>query len=116
MGMSVPELAARLEALGHETRLTIFRLLVRAGGEGMSVGAVQHHTELAASTLSHHLHKLISVGLVSQRREGRTLYCCPEYPMLDEVLQFLRAECCVDADDGVLQTEEADRQSPRSDP
>ena len=94
--MEISQHAARLEALGNETRLSIFRILVRAGGHGLAVGAVQQHTGLARSTLSHHLHKLISVGLASQRREGTTLYCCAEYPAMNETLEFLRAECCVD--------------------
>jgi ArsR family transcriptional regulator len=114
--MEISELAARLEALGHETRLRVFRLLVRAGNEGLAVGTVQHHTGLAGSTLSHHLHKLIAVGLVSQRREGRTLYCCVEFPMLDDILDVLRAECCVDGDDGVCRPQETDRPHRRSSP
>ena len=94
--MEISQHAARLEALGNETRLRIFRILVRAGGHGLAVGAVQQHTGLARSTLSHHLHRLMSVGLVSQRREGTTLYCCAEYPAMNETLGFLRAECCAD--------------------
>ena len=94
--MEHSELAARLEALGNETRLAIFRTLVRAGQDGLPVGTVQQHTGVPRSTLSHHLHKLISVGLVRQRRERTTLYCCVEYPAMDETLGFLRAECCAD--------------------
>ncbi len=114
--MRIPVLAARLEALGHETRLTIFRTLVRAGRNGLPVGALQDHTGLARSTLSHHLHRLISVGLVSQRRAGTTLYCCAEYPAMNETLGSLRAECCVDVHDGAPGAEEADPQYPGSQP
>lgn len=95
--MNTTELAARLGALGNETRLGIFRLLVRAGEQGMPVGAVQQGTGVPLSTLSHHLRKLVSVGLVAQRREGTTLYCCANYPAMHETLGFLHAECCVDA-------------------
>ncbi|NBC46936.1 MAG: metalloregulator ArsR/SmtB family transcription factor [Gammaproteobacteria bacterium] len=112
--METLELAARLEALGHTTRLTVFRILVRAGPNGVPVGAVQDQTGLAPSTLSHHLHKLISVGLVSQRREGRTLYCCAEYPVMNETLDVLRAECCVDMHGGLCREEDADRLYSRS--
>ena len=89
--------AARLDALGSTTRLAIFRTLVRAGREGLTVGDLQKRTNVARSTLSHHLHKLISVGLVHQRRERTSLYCCVEYAVMDETLAFLRAECCADA-------------------
>lgn len=92
-------LADRLEALGNETRLRIFRTLVRAGNDGLPVGAVQQRTGVPRSTLSHHLHKLISVGLVRQRRERTTLYCCVEYNVMDETLGYLRAQCCADVPD-----------------
>ncbi len=95
--MDLPQLAARLEALGNGTRLAIYRTLVRAGREGLPVGTVQQRTGVPRSTLSHHLHKLIAVGLVCQRREGTTLYCRAEYAAMDETLGFLRAECCADA-------------------
>ena len=92
-----PLVAARLGALGNDTRLVIFRLLVRAGHDGLPVGVLQERTGVPRSTLSHHLHKLIAVGLVRQRRERTSLYCCVEYAVMDETLGFLRAECCADA-------------------
>jgi len=95
--MDLSQLAARLEALGNETRLSIYRTLVRAGAEGLPVGAVQRRTGVPRSTLSHHLHKLIAVGLVRQRRDGTTLQCFAEYGAMHETLGFLRAECCADA-------------------
>jgi len=97
--MDPSQLAARLEVLGNETRLAIFRTLVRAGNNGLPVGTVQQRTGVPRSTLSHHLHKLISVDLVRQRREGTRLYCCAEYTVMDETLGFLRAECCADLGD-----------------
>lgn len=92
-----PLVAARLDALGNETRLAIFRILVRAGREGLPVGVLQKQTGVPRSTLSHHLHKLVAVDLVRQRRERTTLFCSVEYAVMDETLDFLRAECCVDA-------------------
>ena len=94
--MDMSQLAARLEALGNETRLALFRLLVRAGEEGLPVGTLQQRTGVPRSTLSHHLHKLISVGLVCQRRERTTLYCCVDYSAMNETLDYLRDECCAD--------------------
>lgn len=73
--MKIDEAAARLEALGNPTRLKIYRMLVRAGDPGLSVGKLQSRLSIPASTLSHHLKTLIIVGLVSQERDVTTLIC-----------------------------------------
>ena len=89
------ELAAkRLGELGHSTRLSVFRLLVKAGEQGLSVGDIKQHLHVAGPTLSHHIHRLISVGLVKQQREGRVLYCIAQLDALREILSFLEKECC----------------------
>lgn len=80
--------------LGHPTRLAIFHHLVKAGDQGIPVGDVQQALAIPASTLSHHLSKLIHVGLVSQRRESRTLYCVPQYEPLFTALNYLQQACC----------------------
>jgi len=67
------EIASRqLEALGNPTRLGLYRTLVRAGGAGLSVGTLQEKHEIPASTLSHHLRRLIDTGLVTQERQATT--------------------------------------------
>ncbi|MEJ1296050.1 MAG: metalloregulator ArsR/SmtB family transcription factor [Candidatus Sedimenticola sp. (ex Thyasira tokunagai)] len=86
--------AKRLAELGHSTRLAIFRHLVKCGPDGCPVGDVQKMLDIPGSTLSHHLGRLMSAGLVEQRRDGRTLYCRPVYSALDEVINFLTDECC----------------------
>lgn len=95
--MDLEQAAGRLEALGNTTRLAIYRLLVRAGPKGMPVGVVQRDLAIPASTLSHHLRRLIAVGLVSQERQGATLLCRASYPAMDDLVAFLTAECCIDA-------------------
>jgi DNA-binding transcriptional ArsR family regulator len=95
--MKVEDAAARLAELGHETRLEVFRYLVRAGHDGAPVGEIQQALGVPGSTLSHHLARLVSVGLVTQRREGRTLHCEPQYDALNELVAFLNEECCVNA-------------------
>jgi ArsR family transcriptional regulator, arsenate/arsenite/antimonite-responsive transcriptional repressor len=95
--MNTPDAAAKLEALGNPTRLELYRLLVRAGHSGLSVGQCQQRLEIAASTLSHHLKTLIIVGLVSQERDGTTLICRANFDRMNELVQFLVAECCADA-------------------
>lgn len=86
-----------LEALGNSTRLAIYRLLVRAGPEGLPVGAIQGALGVPASTLTHHLNRLIWVGLVQQRRRGRQLLCSTNFACLDRMMNFMQRECCVDA-------------------
>ena len=76
--MQTAHAARCLEKLGNPTRLEIFRLLVRAGSEGLAVGEIQDHLGIPASTLSHHLAHLVHVGLVHQAREGRVLRCTPD--------------------------------------
>ena len=93
--MQVDIAAKRLAELGHTTRLEIFRYLVKGGRQGVPVGEIQAQLGVPGSTLSHHITRLVSVGLVMQRREGRTLYCVPQYEKLDELLGFLREECCI---------------------
>ena len=84
----------RLAELGHDTRMSVYRLLVRAGNNGLPVGDIQERLEVSGPTLSHHIHRLINAGLVRQERDGRTLYCYAELDALRDVVGFLEAECC----------------------
>ena len=95
--MKLDHAAAQLEALGNPTRLKIYRALVRAGDPGLPVGRLQEKLGVAASTLSHHLHRLILTGLVSQERRSTVLICRANYFAMDALLGFLSDECCADA-------------------
>jgi len=92
-------IASRLAELGHPTRLSIFKQLVKSGTNGIPVGQIQDELGIPASTLSHHLAKLVNVGLMKQRRESRTLFCVPKFDALVEVIDFLNAECCIEQSD-----------------
>lgn len=96
--MDIDSAAKCLAELGHSTRLAIFRHLVKGGYEGVPVGDIQDALEVPGSTLSHHITRLVSVGLVQQRREGRTLYCVPQYDRLDGLMDFLKEECCANSE------------------
>jgi len=95
--MKVDHAAKQLEALGNPTRLQVYRTLVRAGEPGLPVGRLQQKIGIAASTLSHHLHRLILTGLVTQERQSTTLICRANYPAMDALLGFLADECCADS-------------------
>jgi len=84
----------KLAALGHETRLSIFRLLVRAGEDGLSVGEIGQHLGQAPSTLAHHLSTLVDAGLVGQERQGRVILNRVDFAAMRSMLDFLTAECC----------------------
>ena len=86
--------AACLAELGHPTRLRVFRLLVRAGPEGLPVGTLQSHLDIPGATLSHHLRHMLSAGLIVQEREGRVLRCCLVYRRVEALLEFLMSDCC----------------------
>lgn len=93
--MNVNQAARCLEKLGHPLRLEVFRQLVRAGDAGLSVGEIQDHLGVPASTLSHHIAHLVNVGLVAQERQGRQLICRPDFTLMDGLIDFLTAECCM---------------------
>ena len=80
---------------GNPTRLQIYRLLV-GGQSGLSVGTLQGRMEMAASTLSHHLKRLIEAGLVTQERHATTLVCRAVYAEMWALIGFLQDECCAD--------------------
>ena len=94
--MKLDDAAARLEALGNPTRLKIYRALVKAGDNGMSVGRLQARLDAAASTLSHHLKTLLIVGLITQERQSTTLICRANYHVMNGLLEFLVDECCIE--------------------
>ena len=86
--------ADALAALGNRTRLRLFRLLVRAGEDGLIVGEVQRHLELPGSTLAHHLQTLARAGLVGQERRGREVVCRADFQAMQALLAFLTHACC----------------------
>lgn len=87
--------AQALAALGHEARLSIFRLLVQAGVDGLRISDIGEHLGLAASTLAHHLSTLVDAGLVLQDKKGREVYNRVDFPEMHRLVGFLTAECCI---------------------
>ena len=89
---------AALAALAHETRLGVFRLLVRHGGRGIAAGDIAEALELAPPTLSFHLKELRSAGVVASEREGRSIRYRPDFAAMSALVTFLSENCCEDAD------------------
>ena len=87
-------MARTLAALGHEKRLAIYRLLVRAGEAGLNVGEIGRHLGAPPSTLAHHLAALVDAGLVIQERRGREVFNRADYAVMRRTVGFLTAECC----------------------
>jgi ArsR family transcriptional regulator len=90
----VARYADMLSAIGTEPRLRIMQLLLSADPEGMVVSEIQEELDIPNSTLSHHLDKLRNEDLVRVRREGTFLRYTANTEALQELLQFLYAECC----------------------
>jgi ArsR family transcriptional regulator len=90
----VAKYADMFSAMGTEARLRMMQLLLSAHPQGLFVGEIQSELDIPNSTLSHHLEKLKAEGLVEVRREGTFLRCTANTGALQELLQFLYAECC----------------------
>ncbi len=85
---------AALAALAQDNRLDVYRLLVRAGPNGMPAGAVAEALDLAPNTLTFHFDRLRGAGLVSVRREGRSMIYAARYEAMNGLIAFLTENCC----------------------
>lgn len=87
-----------LSALAQEHRLSLFRLLVQAGSEGIAAGALAESLSVPNSSLSFHLAHLNRAGLIEQRREGRSLIYSANYDAMNALVGYLMENCCAGAD------------------
>jgi ArsR family transcriptional regulator, arsenate/arsenite/antimonite-responsive transcriptional repressor len=83
-----------LGALAHEGRLSVFRMLVQAGGAGLAAGEIARRLGVPASSLSANLNVLSNAGLIDGRRESRSIIYTAAYPRMAELLGFLMEDCC----------------------
>src|SRR5678815_585695 len=86
--------AEQLGALGHPVRLAILRFVVQAGDEGAPAGDIQTRVDLPASTLSHHLKRLLDAGLLNSRSQGTFHYYTADYSVLRMLTDYLWEDCC----------------------
>ena len=92
--MEITTAVERLAALGHATRLAIFRLLVQAGPQGINAGQIAERLEIALPTLSFHLAHLSRVGLIQGRPESRFIFYAADYTAMQDLLSYLTEHCC----------------------
>lgn len=92
--MKNPDAVAALAALAQDNRLDVFRLLVQAGPEGMPAGKVAEALDLAPNTLTFHFDRLRSAGLVTVRREGRSMIYAAQFDTMNALIGFLTENCC----------------------
>lgn len=92
--MFFPNAVEALSALGHASRLAVFRLLVRAGEDGMAAGMIAQEVGALPNTLSTHLTILSHAGLIRSRRDGRSVIYLANYDGMRDLLDFLVADCC----------------------
>lgn len=94
--MKTETIAHALAELGNQTRLEIFRLLIKVGRDGMTIGEIGKRLQIPPSTLGFHLKGLISARLVSQEKQGRSVICRAELDTITSVINELVAECCIE--------------------
>ena len=92
--MEITTAAALLTAVGNESRLTVFRLLVEAGPEGRYASVIGETLGMPAATLSFHLAHLSRAGLITATKEGRFIRYCADYTAMNELITFLTRDCC----------------------
>lgn len=92
--MEVSDAVAALSALAQDHRLAIFRLLVQAGPEGLPAGRIADELDLAPNTLTFHFDRLRAAGLVSVRRDGRSMIYAAQFETMNGLLGYLTDNCC----------------------
>lgn len=92
--MKIDTAVTRLAALAQASRLSVFRLLVEKGPDGMAAGEIAERLGVASNTLSFHLKELSNAGLLKSRQEGRFIYYAPDFKSMNALLAYLTENCC----------------------
>ena len=92
--MEKSDAVAALAALAQDNRLDVYRLLVQAGPEGLAAGSIASALKLAPNTLTFHFDRLRGAGLVSVRREGRSMIYAARYEAMNGLISYLTKNCC----------------------
>jgi DNA-binding transcriptional ArsR family regulator len=92
--MDTKDALAGLSALAHDGRLAVFRLLIKTGPKGLAAGDIARKLDTQPNTMSAQLLVLSNAGLISARREGRSIIYAADFDRMSELLQFLTKDCC----------------------
>jgi ArsR family transcriptional regulator len=92
--MEIQSVLSAFAALSQESRLQVFRLLVKRGKPGLSAGTIASQLGITPATMSHHLEQLSQAGLLSSRREGRSIIYSANYDTMQNLINFLLENCC----------------------
>ncbi|SNS68149.1 transcriptional regulator, ArsR family [Noviherbaspirillum humi] len=92
--MDFPSAVHALGALANEHRLTVFRLLVQTGPQGLTAGALSSELQIPASSLSFHLKDMLNAGLLQARHEGRQIIYSARFETMNQLIAFLTENCC----------------------
>ncbi len=92
--MDITSAIDALEALAHETRLSVFRMLVQAGPVGLTAGAIADRLDARQNTMSSHLAKLHRAGIVTSERDGRHIIYRADFDAVSSLIVYLMEDCC----------------------
>lgn len=92
--MNSAKVIKSLSALAHEHRLSVYRLLVQAGPEGLSAGDIATRLGLAPSSLTFHTQALVQAGLAIQRRASRQIIYTADFSVMNGLVEYLTENCC----------------------
>lgn len=112
--MESPQAVTALSALGHDTRLALFRLLVQRGPDGLSAGFIAERLGIPPSSLTFHVQHLQRAGLITQRRVGRQLIYAADYGAMNGLVGFLTENCCGCGVCATVSRQEVDAAPPRA--
>jgi len=111
--MEKSDAVAALAALAQDNRLDVFRLLVQAGPEGMAAGQIAEKLGLAPNTLTFHFDRLRFAGLVTVRRDGRSMIYAARYETMNGLIGFLTENCCQGVPEACAPAPRKPAKSPR---
>lgn len=92
--MDIEHATALFGALSQDTRLRALRLLVQAGPDGLAAGVLSENLDTPHNTMSFHLHHLAATGIVSSRREGRSIIYSANFELVRDLIGFMVKDCC----------------------
>lgn len=95
--MNIQEATKCFSNLGHQRRLEIIRLLVKATPDGLTMGQIAYQTRIPGSSLTHHITALEQTGLITRQQENQSIYCAVNIDLIKKLALYLLDECCINS-------------------